>query len=99
MNKVNTFLEVYADLRFPLVAVDMKKLREALRQHKRMGEKSHFGVKLHGTSGKRRAALVSSLRGLFRQIDVQPEMIGLIANSETMKRAGLSETVRSFAGE
>jgi hypothetical protein len=99
MNEVDVFLEVYADLRFPLIAVDMEKLRDELRQHKQMGQKSHFAVRLHGTSGKRRAALVSSLRGLFRRIDVQPKMIGLIANSETMQRASLSETVRSFAGE
>ena len=99
MNEVDVFLEVYADLRFPLIAVDTEKLRGALRQHKQMGEKSHFAVRLHGTSGKRRAALVSSLRGLFRRIDVQPKMIGLIASSETMERASLSETVKSFAGK
>jgi hypothetical protein len=99
MHEVDVFLEVYADIRFPLIAADLEKLRGALRQHQQMGQQSRFAVSLHGRSGKRRAALISSLRGLFRQIDVQPKMIGPIANSETMQRAGLSTTIISFAGE
>jgi hypothetical protein len=99
MHEMDVFQEVYADLRFPLVAADLEKLRHALRQDHQIGQKGHFAVRLSGTPKERRAALVSSLRGLFSRIEVPPAMINLIANSGTMRRAGLSESVRCFAAK
>jgi hypothetical protein len=99
MHQVDMFHEVYADLRFPLIAVDMEKLREGLRQLQKRRQTSHFAVSLHGTTNERRRALISSLRGLFKRIDVPPGIIGLIATSETMRRGGLSKEVMSLAGE
>src|SRR5579863_1445646 len=98
MEQINVFEEVYADLRFPLIAVDIEKLRRALRQRRKKGKKTHFAVRLHGTTERRRAALVSSLRGLFKRIEVPRQMIALVAGSETMQRAGLSKTLLSTAG-
>jgi hypothetical protein len=91
------FQEVYADLRFPLLAVDLEKLSGAMRQHHEKNPRNRFGVPLQGMTDKRRAALVSSLRGLFSRIDVSPLVISRIADSATMRRAGLSGILMSLA--
>ena len=70
MQNVDIFREVYADLRFPLLAVDMEKLRNAMRERLKGETKSHFAISLRGFSGGRRAALIASWRGLISKIDV-----------------------------
>jgi len=96
MQDVNIFLEVYADLRFPFISVDLDKLRKAILQREQAGNRSHFGVDLNGPS-PRRNELISSLRGLLGKIDMPPQMINLIASFEAIKGAGMSADIRSLA--
>jgi hypothetical protein len=96
MQSVDIFFEVYNDLRFPFISLDLDKLRQAILRREQTGNRSHFAVKLSGLS-TRRTALVSSLRGLLRRIDLPPQMIRIIAGFEAIERAGLSADVRSLA--
>jgi hypothetical protein len=98
MRDNDTFMEVYADLRFPFISVDLDKLRTAIRQVEQTGNRSHFGVGLNEPS-PRRNALISSLWGLFGKIDMPPQIINVIASSEVMKRAGTSTAIRLLAEE
>lgn len=95
MPDVDVFLDVYSDLRFPLISVDLEKLRRAMQQRAQNGLRSHFGVELTGSPTRRRA-LVSALRGLFRKIDMPPHGIDFLARFETIDRAGLSRDIEAL---
>jgi len=95
MQSPDMFLEVYADLRFPFISVDLEKLRRAVRLLKEGESTTHFGVDLRGVSAKRNA-YISSLRGLFRTIDIPIGVTDLIAGCETIKSAGVSADVKSL---
>ncbi|MFN7938355.1 MAG: hypothetical protein U0R19_33820 [Bryobacteraceae bacterium] len=49
MPDVDVFLDVYFDLRFPLIALDLEKLRRAIQRRERNELVTHFGVELVGS--------------------------------------------------
>jgi FRG domain len=95
MPDVDVFLDVYFDLRFPLIALDLEKLRRAMQRRERNELVTHFGVELAGSPARRRA-LVSALRGLFRKIDMPPHGVDFIARLETIESAGLSQNIEAL---
>ena len=91
---VDVFLEVFEDVRFPFFAVDIQKLRIVLAKG---SARTHFAVSIDAPVEKR-TSFVSSFRGLFRQIDVPPQMIALISASPIIRQSGYAQRVLQSAG-
>ena len=56
MQEVKVFQDVYADLRFPLICVDIEKLREFLRKPQEKQTGSHFAASLRSVNGKKESS-------------------------------------------
>jgi hypothetical protein len=93
----DTFFEVFSDVRFPLIAIDVQRVRRAL-DARRAGEvATHVAIKLDGPPG-RRATLVSALRGLLSTIDLTPPGVVFLAALDPIARTGYSQRVAQLVG-
>lgn len=98
MQSVDIFREVFADLRFPFISADLDKLRRGLEHSDPASTKSRFEIIVSAKPSKR-TALVSSIRGLLGKTDVHPAMVELLAHSESIERAALSQELRMMAAK
>lgn len=83
--KNDIFFEVFYDLRLPYFAVDLKRLREGLLGCKEDECRSAFGLRIDAPDDKR-SAMISSFRGIIRQIDVPLQMVAVFANSPVLSK-------------
>lgn len=96
MPDVDVFLEVFADVRFPFFAADLSKLRAALSESIHTGLKSHVTVGIDVSSDKR-DPFISSIRGLLREINVPPQMIGYFARCAYIRQSGHAQRLIALA--
>jgi hypothetical protein len=95
-NDFDMFFEVFHDIPFPLFCADLARLRAALAQPHKAGFTSDFVARIDVPTRKR-AAFVSGLRGVLRNIDVPMPIAGLFAKSATIEQVGLSKQLLAMA--
>src|SRR4051794_22037007 len=95
MSSVEVFRGVFQALRFPFLAVDMKRLAWGLRNH--LGQSSHIAMSLGQAPQDRRKELVASLQAVFHAIEIPDPVFLLLSRSDSIRRAGLGESYLSMA--
>lgn len=91
----DTFRAVFEQIFFPYLAVDLARLRDALREDPRAS--TALAIPLGGVEPDRRTVLAASMGGLLSKLSVPDEVISIIAGSAPIKGAGLSQAFVEMA--
>jgi FRG domain len=90
-----TFRAVFEQIFFPHLAVDLARLRSALREDPKAS--TSIAIPLGGVEGDRRTVLASSMGGMLVKLTVPEEVIAIIASSAPIQGAGLAQAFLEMA--
>jgi FRG domain len=93
----DVFRGVFEQIFFPYLAVDMKKLCDALRAGPRAT--TAVAVPLGELDPAKRAVLASSFGGLLTQVEIPSAFLEVLVASEVVDQLGLGEDLRTMAAE
>jgi hypothetical protein len=91
----DTFRGVFEQIFFPYLAVDLGRLRDALRTDPKAS--TGIAIPLGGVDDDKREVLSASIRGLLSKVMVPDQVIAIIASSAPIKEAGLSQAFIEMA--
>jgi hypothetical protein len=96
MMAIEIFFEVFKDIRFPFLAVDLDKLCTWLDLTKDSAPRSHFALTIDAPSSKR-AEFVSSMRGLLSNVDVPSSLVRLLSRAPQIRGTERAQLLIEFA--